>query len=827
MATLSPDVLRLTTAGGVRGTAFLINSRYALTAGHCVPDEDGAPAKVTLSLHGRQFVGNVIWRDNPNSEFPRFDAAILEVARCSPSSSEHCAPPLSVARFPQTHLPNDLHWRSFGYPVADPEQLGLDLTGSIAGIQLGDGFRRLQLTCDQFGSDGSGLQGASGGPVIVNASTVALISRSPKQFKQRIVHASLLEDVFAEFFRAATLQGGERLLPHVEQLRAAFGTIKTLELDHCDRALNQYLKSLRRRGGAFHELAVRTPRCTSRALESSPLGDTYVQASLHKIAKVHDFWTDESECLLRGQSTSKGHEVSLTGVIGECCVDSGRLQLLVTGEAGGGKTTLLNYIGLNALFAPSKIGLDSPLLPMIVSLPELAKVQSPDGFDELKVWLAEARMQSLQVTAPRLDEAFFKHDFFDEFPSRVGARWLILLDGFDEVPELVRNDLRRWFRECVVKSDLHWCLTSRPAKTLSDPIIDISQYAGVRSYKILPWTDSELREFATAVLGSGHTAGDFLEKFRFIALDRSTTTPLLTLIAICVYEQNDRNLPRTKTELYDLFLDNAVLRGLQRPGTSLPEWIDPTDREPFTALLSQLALYSVDNPSAERIDELHKWLRFRLQEMSFATALNAAKRAREFIEVVAVGSGLLVIDIVDEQEHWRWWHATVRDYLASLAIATGSSASQLLTLDKWEDPTWQEVVIFMMAILSVNHLRNPEQYPDVTHLFQYLLDNSSQCNLLLFICLAEGAAVDEDMENVLIEELVRGATRLGQHPECEEYDEELGRKGRSPIELLAKLSDRPAALTGLKSIADDLSIGPWMRTKAEEALARIERTATR
>jgi hypothetical protein len=750
------------------------------------------------------------------------DAALLKIIESSGAGSEPYGTRLSVARFPTKRLPTDIHWHSFGYPVADSEQLGLDLTGSIAGIQTGSGLRRLQLTCDQFGSDGAGLQGTSGGPVTVNGCTIALISRNPKQFKQRIVYASLLEDIFTEFFRVAAGPDAEKLRPHADNLRAAFESLRVIELDQCDRALNKYLASLRRRGNAYHEQAVRTPRCTSRALESTPLDDTYVQATLHKIANVHDFWTDENQCRLPGNSTNGDTQASLKEAIGRCCLAGGRLQLLITGDAGAGKTTILNYISLKALFAPGEIGFSEPMIPLIVSLPELAKVESPDGFDGFKDWLAEARAQSLKFCTPRLDQDFFDQEFFDEFPNRLGAPWLVLFDGFDEVPELVRNDLRRLFSQCVISSTLHWCLTSRPATSLSDPIIDISQqYPGVQSYKILPWTDAELQRFATALLGGEQKARDFLEQFKFIALDRSTTTPLLTLIAICVYEQNSFKLPRTKTELYDLFIDNAVLRALQRPGTKPPEWIDQDDREALHGLLSQLALYSANNPSVDRMDDLQKWLRSYLQENSWATPLNAGKRAREFVQFVGAGSGLLLIDVFDDKERWRWWHSTVRDYLAALAIASGPAESHLLSLERWEDSSWQEVVIFMMAILSVRHRRNPNNHPDVTHLFQHLLDNSSQCGLLLYISLAEGAAVDENMEEFVIQGLVRGATRLGQHPECEGYDEELGRKGRSPVELLLKLSDRPAALIGLRNIKDDLSVGPWMRKKAEEALERI------
>jgi hypothetical protein len=811
-----PIVFRACASTGIRGTAFLLLPGYALTAAHCVFDGDVEAREVKLELPGVEYTSIPIWRDDLGGSHPGLDAAILKITGGSRPEIHLKGPPLSVGQLPPKQLPSELHWHSFGYPVADPEQLGMDLTGVIAGVQKGAGFRRLQLTCDQFGSEGTGLQGASGAPVTVNGHAVAMISRNPKPFKQRIVYATLLEDIFAEFFRWAAKQFPSDLKADIETLYTAFGIVQSIELDQCDRALNKYLASLRKRGTAFHEQAVRTPRCTTGRLEDSPLDSTYVQATLFKISDVHDFWTDETGCRVSQKSTNGLHDASLNEVVSQCGLDEGgRLQLLITGDAGAGKTTLLNYIGLKALFAPAEIGLPEPMLPLVLSLPELAKVKSVDGFAE---WLGAARSKGLEVCSPGLDS-----QFFEEFPNRLGAQWLLLFDGFDEVPELVRKDLQRSLRECVRESSIHWCLTSRPATSLSDPIIDISQrWHGVHSFKIVPWTEAELQHFAVSLLGSEQKTRDFLGQFRFIALDRSTTTPLLTLIAICVYEQSSCKLPRSKTELYDLFIDDAILRGLQRTATNTPEWIDQDDREPLVELLSQLALYSADNPSFDRSDDLDEWFRTNLKKMKLATTINARKRTRDFLQHVAGGSGLLLID---DQGRWRWWHSTVRDYLAAVAIANGPQEGQIHRLENFENSTWQEIIVYMMAVLSARHRRNPVRFPDVTGLFEHLIGNSENCGLLLYIALAEGAAVDERMEEFVIERLVHGAVQLGKHSECEEYDQELGRKGRSPVELLLKLSDRPAALNGLVRIKNDISIEPWMREKADQALLRLARVA--
>jgi hypothetical protein len=830
MSALAPVVFRLSTSSGRRGTAFLLQPGYALTAAHCVTDDGGELPTVTLELAGRQYSAEVIWTDQSEGS-ARCDGAILKVVQASITGSEPAGPPLAVRRLPRRALPNStVQWHAFGYPVMDPEQMGLDLSGSIGGIQKGAGIRRLQLTCDQFGADGAGLQGVSGGPVTVNAYTVALISRNPSAFRQRIVYASMLEDIFAEFFRSASSVDAGAVKVHAETLRPAFANLDVIELDEADRALNQYITSLRRRGKVFHELAVRTPLCRRGALESSDLDNTYVQASLHRISTVHDFWTaNVDQCQAVGPAGNGDQQRSLGEVVTKCTSLQPPLRLVIAGGAGAGKTTVLNYIALKSLFSPDEVGLRAPMLPLVVSLPQLAKVKCVDGFTE---WLKRARAKGLDVCSPHLDAKFF-----NEFPERIGAEWLLLLDGFDEVSELGRIDLLRSLRECVRDRPLHWCLTSRPAATLKDPLIDISQWPGVQSYKIVPWTDAEQHSFATAILGE-EKAREFLRRFRFIVLDRSTATPLLTLIAICVFQDSQgrmtdlskgeeasgtgvQQVPRTKAELYAAFVDNSVLRGLQRPASNVPEWIEQEDREPLVNVLSRLAIYSTENPAADRVSDLLDWLGMHLRETELATRVSGGRRSREFVQHVGAGSGLVLIEVTRNGDRWRWWHSAVRDYLAALAIANGSPQGQRDILRKRGNSTWDEVIIFMMAILSARHAGDPERHPNITGLFRYLLDTDSECGLLLYTALAEGAAVDENMEGFVISQLVEAAKRLG-HADCEHYNLELGLKGRSPVQLLAKLSDRSNALRGLREIKDDLEIGPWMRGEAEEALGRID-----
>lgn len=795
MNLFAPLALRLSTPSDRRGTAFFLQSQYLMTAAHCVDPNDGQ-TEVNVDLAGQQFPCDVIWVSEPKTNL---DAAVLKL-RASPDRVETPSR-LLVGTLPKKRLSTDIRWHAFGYPLADPEQLGFDMTGSIAGVQEALGYRRLQLNCDQFGADGSGLKGASGSPVTVNAHTVAFISRAPTQFKQRVLYATIVEDALTEFFRSGPKSD-------VEVVQAIFPSIPQIELDECDKALNRYLASLRHLGSAFHEQGIVTPLCTTRSLESSSLEASYVQVALQQISRVQDFWVDASECPTAGNTTMPKPRVSLDEAVSSCAQANGCIQLLVTGYAGAGKTTLLNYIAVKALYSPKDIGLTEPMLPLVLSLPELAKVKCMGSFSD---WLAKAGAKGLEVTI-----ASFRCRYFEEFSTRMSAPWLLLLDGFDEVPDPLRKDLWRSFRTCVIENRINWCLSSRPATNLNDQVIDISQSRGVQSYKILPWTDLELGRLAAYFLGARH-ATEFVEQFRSVTLDRSAITPLLALIALCVYKENLRTLPKTRAELYELFVDNAVLRALRRRGENpSPEWINQDDRDLLLEILSQIGLLSARNPGQDRIEELVEWVQSSLQKIEPMPSRQGLKRAREFVQSVAAGSGLIILD----KGQWRWWHASVRDYFAACALANGPQDSQLLSLELYDTSIWKEIIVLMMAILSVKHGRNPERHADVTQLFRHLSETYDNCGLLLYIALAEGAVVEEDMELFVIESLVQGAIKMGSVADCKAYNDELESQGRSPVELLAKMSDRPAAVSGLVKIRDAPGVEPWMRSQAERALRR-------
>jgi uncharacterized membrane protein (DUF373 family) len=784
-----PSTFRVITPDRGTGTAFHLHSCYLLTARHCtVGGEETLSDSVTVNIDGKEQLAEVIWRSEANSPL---DAAILSVLSVG-SDILASQSPAKVASIKDLQRVNSFRWRASGYAIGDPERLGLFLTGTIAGIQETQGIHRLQLTCDQFGAEGSGLKGSSGGAVVLNEHVIGMISRFPQNFNQRILYASLLTDVMSAFVRSGPQA-------HVETLREMCDSIYQLILDDCDEVQNRYFSSLESIGYAFHERAILTPLCSARPVQRATLESTYVPVSFRKVSSIQD-------CLRQSPNASKDLITKgLDEVIQGSYQASGQLRLVVTGLAGAGKTSLLGYIAYLSSRSASGMGLRTPMLPLLVSLPELSKVKCTTNFAD---WLTKAESQQLEVCEPSISASKM-----EAIAERTHRPWFLLCDGLDEIPTPLRREFWISFRACVIRSHLSWCIASRPPTNLDDYLIDIVQ-RDVPAWSIESWTEVQLTTFVKNLLRTD--TDKFLSQFGALSFGNSTATPLLALIAVCVYDSNSNTLPKTKASLYRHLIDNTVLKALRKGiiGFDL-EWISENNVESLIDLLAVVAIECVRNPHAETSDDIHEWLAGAITTSYGVSATSAKRRARDFLDQIVVRSGLLVV----ERDRLRWWHSSIKDYLAGLHLAKGSQLEQRQSLERWDDSAWQEAVIFMMSILSDEHRRRPGRHSNVNELFREMMDHNEQCGLFLYNALAEGACVNSDTEEFIIESLVCGAIKMGAMPECESFNDELKIKGRSPVELLFRLRHVASAVAGIKRIRDNSSVQPWMREQARFALA--------
>jgi hypothetical protein len=178
------------------GTAWLLDAKYALTAAHCIGNEETQELfsskknpnyPIRLQFDGWSVNAKVIRHD------VTIDAALLEL--------ETAAKP-SQAAIPLGNLPklsvwpsSKYRWSAWGY--ASGNQEGLTLSGEITerNGKVEEGVSALQLSCQQGGF--TGIEGASGSAVCVHGIAVGIVRSGPKKFKGAVTHAVSLESLQA------------------------------------------------------------------------------------------------------------------------------------------------------------------------------------------------------------------------------------------------------------------------------------------------------------------------------------------------------------------------------------------------------------------------------------------------------------------------------------------------------------------------------------------------------------------------------------------------------------------------------------------------------
>ncbi|MGH3431127.1 MAG: NACHT domain-containing protein, partial [Mycobacteriales bacterium] len=233
-------------------------------------------------------------------------------------------------------------------------------------------------------------------------------------------------------------------------------------------------------------------------------------------------------------------------------------HLLVTGGPGLGKSTMSLQLAADiAKKWASPTGNDTePISEVVVPLRLTAHVLA----GQLNKPFPEALASSICIEYGRLlTVAVDAHLLGDKVK---GCRWLLLIDGLDEVTNSAD-------RENLVETLSYWAsgpdkppyrivLTSRPIEgaTLA-PLLR----AGVAHYELQPFDEEALRRFAENwFTDEGRdTADRFMRQIRKAHLDELLRVPLLaTITAIMFEEHEDRQLPDNQYQLYEEYL--AYLR---------------------------------------------------------------------------------------------------------------------------------------------------------------------------------------------------------------------------------------------------------------------------
>ncbi|MEU2227463.1 NACHT domain-containing protein [Streptomyces sp. NPDC018347] len=375
-------------------------------------------------------------------------------------------------------------------------------------------------------------------------------------------------------------------------------------------------------------------------------------------------------------------------------------RVLLRGDAGSGKTTLVQWLAVTAARDGHRVPCVLPLRTLIRTGP------FPAPADFLKA-------ASCPLTPP------------EGWADRVltAGRGLVLVDGLDEIPAADRNRTRDWLRSLLTAYPGNdWLLTSRPTAVRPDWLAE----EGFRELTLAPMRRPEVATFVHrwhAAARAPEYEGPLLDSLRTKRdLARLATNPLMCGLICALHRDRRGYLPTGRKELYDAALTMLLARRDRERGMGAE-----LGEEAQLELLQRLAYALVLSGRTEMDADTAEGI----VERCLPAVGPAAGQgdAATVLRSLLLRSGLLrrpaegVVDFV---------HRTFQDYLgARYAVAEGHLD---VLVSHADDTQWEDVVR-----MAVAHARPRER---ATLLRQLLDRDTPRLTLLALACLEHATALD-------------------------------------------------------------------------------------
>ncbi|MCP3821267.1 NACHT domain-containing protein [Streptomyces sp. A3M-1-3] len=457
---------------------------------------------------------------------------------------------------------------------------------------------------------------------------------------------------------------------------------------------------------------------------------------------------------------------------------SGAGRLLLRGPAGSGKSTLVQWIALNA--ARRSFGPDladwNLCVPFVL---RLRSFNSPDALPMPEDFLRAARVP-LHGSAP----AGWAESLLSS------GRALVLVDGVDEVPQRLRNRTEAWLRSLITAfPKARYVVTTRPSAVPEEWLAGL----GFGAHSLLPMERDDIRAFIAHWHDTAR--GECLSPAEREQLDtyqtsltravtsrrdlgRIATNPLMCALLCALNRDRRMQLPRARKELYDAALDLLLVRRDTEREITGVEGVYLT-RDEQTLLLQRLAYWLIRNGQTEAaredvVEMVDEWLDAMPQ-------VRAQGSARQVLSHLLIRSGLLREPV---RGAVNFVHRTFQDYLGAKAAVEARDFGVLVR--NAHDDQWDDVVR-----MAVGHARPDER----ARLLKQLLRRADRVKthrhrlvLLAAACLEHAPELDPSIRT---EVEARTAELLP--PRSLAQAEDLAQVGELVLELLPEPADLPEA----------------------------------
>ncbi|MFE1958285.1 NACHT domain-containing protein [Streptomyces sp. NPDC059479] len=367
-------------------------------------------------------------------------------------------------------------------------------------------------------------------------------------------------------------------------------------------------------------------------------------------------------------------------------------RLLLRGPAGSGKSTLVQWLALNA----ARRSFRPELADWNRCVPFVLRLRAFTTWESLPMPEDFLRAAGVPFSAA----AGWAEELLDQ------GRALVLVDGVDEVPTRLRARTEAWLKSLVAAfPQARYVVTTRPSAVPEDWLSG----QGFEAHSLLPMDREDIKSF----VGHWHGAAreefvsdaersqlDIYEKSLLQAvmtrrdLGRLATNPLMCALLCALNRDRRMQLPRARKELYDAALEMLLVRRDTEREILGVEGVNLT-RDEQTALLQRLAYWLIRNGQVEAareeaVEMVGEWL---------AAMPQVEGDAEQVFAHLLIRSGLLrepmpgAVDFV---------HRTFQDYLGAKAAVESRDFGVLVK--NAHDDQWDDVVR-----MAVGHARPDER----------------------------------------------------------------------------------------------------------------------
>ncbi|MEU0788016.1 NACHT domain-containing protein [Streptomyces sp. NPDC006173] len=361
-------------------------------------------------------------------------------------------------------------------------------------------------------------------------------------------------------------------------------------------------------------------------------------------------------------------------------------RVLLRGEAGSGKSTLVQWMAVTAARGelPDRLEYLDDRVPFVLPLRTLTRhgERLPNPRD-----LLAATGCPLAGGQP------------DGWEDRVllAGRGLILVDGIDEVPEPERERTRGWLRDLMETygGENRWLVTSRPSAVGHDWLVE-DGFCELTLSAMEPTDVAAFIERWHAAAGTGTDDGGELDRYAAQLrtavrtqpdLGRLATNPLMCGLICALHHDRRGRLPHGRKDLYEAALSMLLSRRDRERDMAVPALRE----EPQLEVLQLLAYWLIKNGRTE-------------MDRSRAEAI-VARVLPAVPEVGELGGAPAVLDhfvqrsgLVREPVPGTvdFVHRTFQDFLGARAAVEEGDLG--LLVEHADDDQWEDVIRMAVAL---------------------------------------------------------------------------------------------------------------------------------